>query len=99
LGRARAVPPARAVDLRRANLLTRSGKPADALALIDAAPVLNGDARLERARLLDRMGRVDESWDDMVAGKKQLALEAGGLTYPTEAVESFVARMKKFFVA
>ena len=99
LERAAAAHSARDVDLLRANLLARSGQAADALALIDAAPALNGDARLERGRLLDRLGRFDEAWEDMVAGKKQLALEAGGLTYPTEAVETFFARMRKFFVA
>jgi Flp pilus assembly protein TadD len=89
---------ARDVDLLRANHLARTGKPAEALALIDAAPALNGDAMLERGRLLDRLGRFDEAWDQMVAGKKQLALEAGGLTYPAEAVEAFFVRMKRFFV-
>jgi Tfp pilus assembly protein PilF len=98
LERAAAANSAGDVDLLRANHLARTGKPAAALALIDAAPALNGDAMLERGRLLDRLGRFDEAWPQLVAGKKQLALEAGGLTYPTAAVESFFARMKKFFV-
>lgn len=97
LERAAAAHSAGDVDLLRANLLARAGKPAEALALIDAAPALNGDARLERGRLLDRLGRFDEAWGQMVDGKKQLALEAGGLTYPAAAVEAFFARMKKFF--
>jgi tetratricopeptide (TPR) repeat protein len=87
------------VNLLRANHLARSGKPGEALALIDAAPALNGDAMLERGRLLERVGRYDEAWTQLVAGKQQLALEAGGLTYPREAVEQFMARMKRFFVA
>jgi hypothetical protein len=98
LERAAAAHSAGAVDLLRANHLARTGKPSEALALIDAAPGLNGDAMLERGRLLDRLGRFDEAWDQLAAGKQQLAREAGGLTYPTEAVESFFARMKKFFV-
>jgi tetratricopeptide (TPR) repeat protein len=98
LERAAAAHSARDVDLLRANLLARTGQPADALALIDAAPAMNGDAMLERGRLLDRLARFDEAWTQLVAGKAQLARESGGLTYPTGAVEAFFARMKKFFV-
>lgn len=85
------------VDLLHANHLARTGRPADALALLDRAPQLNGDARLERGRLLDRLGRPEEAWRDMIAGKQQLASE-GGLTYNAQAVEAFFARMKRFFV-
>ena len=84
------------VDLLRANHLARTGKPRDALAIIDAAPALNGDAMLERGRLLDRLGRHDEAWEQWVAGKRQLASEAGGLTYPAAAVEQFFERMRRF---
>ncbi len=87
------------VNLLRANHLARTGRPAEALALIDAAPALNGDAMLERGRLLERLGRYDEAWTQLVAGKRQLAAEAGGLTYPAQAVEQFMARMKRFFLA
>lgn len=86
------------VDLLRANHLTRTGKTAEALAILDAAPALNGDARLERGRLLDRLGRYDEAWRDMVEGKRLLAAEAGGLTYNAQAVDTFFARLKTFFV-
>lgn len=98
LERAAAAHSPKDVDLLRANLLARSGKPADALALLDAAPALNGDAMLERGRLLDRLGRHDEAWNQLVSGKAQLARESGGLKYPAEAVEAFFVRMKKFFV-
>jgi len=86
------------VELLRANHLTRTGKIKEAIALLDAAPALNGDARLERGRLLDRLGRYDEAWRDLVEGKRQLAAEAGGLTYNAPAVEAFFARLKHFFV-
>lgn len=85
------------VDLLHANHLARTGRPAEALALLDRAPQLNGDARLERGRLLDRLGRFDEAWRDMVAGKQQLAAQSG-LTYNAQAVEAFFGRLKRFFV-
>lgn len=86
------------VDLLRANHLSRTGKVQEALALLDAAPSLNGDGRLERGRLLDRLGRYEEAWRDLVEGKRLLAAEAGGLTYNAQAVEAFFARLKRFFV-
>jgi Tfp pilus assembly protein PilF len=86
------------VELLRANHLARTGKVHEALAILDAAPALNGDARLERGRLLDRLGRYDEAWRDLVEGKRLLAAEAGGLTYNAQAVDTFFARLKRFFV-
>ena len=99
LERAAAAAPDSDINLLRANHLIRSGKAPDALALLDASPHLSGDARLERGRLLDRLGRYDEAWDDLVAGKQLLAQEAGGLKYDAAAVETFFARLKRFFVA
>src|SRR5690606_17467076 len=81
LERAAAASPGSDIDLLRANHLSRLGKPHEALALLDGAAKLSGDARLERGRLLDRLGRYDEAWNDMVLGKQLLATEAGGLTY------------------
>jgi tetratricopeptide (TPR) repeat protein len=98
LERARRVAGANDMDLLRANHLSRTGKAHEALAILDAAPALNGDARLERGRLLDRLGRYDEAWRDMVEGKRLLAAEAGGLTYNAQAVDTFFARLKHFFV-
>lgn len=97
LDRAAAASSAKDVNLLRASYLARSGRPADALALLDAAPVLNGDGQLERGRLLDRLGRYDEAWCDFIAAKRKLATEAGGLVYQREAVEAFFARLKAFF--
>jgi tetratricopeptide (TPR) repeat protein len=98
LARAKLVAGSNDADLLRANHLSRTGKVSEALALLDAAPALNGDARLERGRLLDRLGRYDEAWRDLVEGKRLLAAEAGGLTYNASAVETFFARLKRFFV-
>jgi Tfp pilus assembly protein PilF len=98
LERAARATSARQVDLLRANLLERAGRAVEALALLDSAPALNGDARLARGRLLDRLGRYDEAWRDLVAGKQQLATEGGGLTYNASAVETFFARLARFFV-
>jgi tetratricopeptide (TPR) repeat protein len=98
LDRAAAAAPGQDVSLLRANHLARIGKTEAALALLDAAPALNGDARLERGRLLDRLGRYDEAWRDLVAGKKLLAAEGGGLTYNARAVAAFFDGLQKFFV-
>lgn len=89
---------ARDVDLLRANHLARTGKAQDALAILDASRALNGDARLLRGRLLERLGRYEEAWRDLTAGKAQLAKEGGGLTYDAKGVESFFARLERFFV-
>ena len=86
------------VGLLRANHLARTGKTREALAILDTTPILSGDARLERGRLLDRLGRYDEAWRDLVEGKRLLAAEAGGLTYNAQAVETFFARLQRFFV-
>jgi Tfp pilus assembly protein PilF len=98
LQRAQAVAGDRDLDLLQANHLARTGRPAEALAILDAAGELNGDARLERGRLLDRLGHYAQAWPDLVAGKRQLATQAGGLTYHTQGVEDFFARLKRFFV-
>jgi Tfp pilus assembly protein PilF len=98
LQRAQAAAGDRDLDLLKANHLARTGRAQEALAILDAASTLNGDARLERGRLLDRLGRYPEAWGDLVAGKRQLATQAGGLTYNTAGVEAFFARLRHFFV-
>ena len=88
----------RDVDLLRAQLLSRTGRNAEALAIIESAPALNGDGQLARGRLYDRLGRYDAAWRDFVEGKAKLAAQGGGLRYQTEAVEAFFARLARFFV-
>jgi tetratricopeptide (TPR) repeat protein len=88
----------RDVDLLRAQLLSRTGRDAEALAIIESAPALNGDGQLARGRLYDRLGRYDDAWRDFVEGKAKLAAQGGGLTYQTEAVEAFFGRLARFFV-
>jgi len=97
LDRAEAASSSTEVDLLRAKYLARTKRPAEALALLDAAPALNGDGQLERGRLLDRLGRYDEAWRDFVEAKRKLAAAAGNLEYRADAVEAFFTRLKKFF--
>ncbi len=98
LDRAEALGSAAQVDLLRATHLVRAGQPREALAILEAASRLNGDALLERGRLYDRLGRYEEAWQDFVAGKAALAAEGGGLEYRADAVEAFFARLKRFFI-
>jgi Flp pilus assembly protein TadD len=98
LSRAEAASSKADVDLLRAGFLARAGRPAEALAIIDAAPSLGGHGQLERGRLRDRLGRYDEAWQDFVAAKHKLAKEAGGLEYKADVVDLFFSRLKRFFV-
>ena len=97
LARAVAAGSAGEVDLLRAQYLARDGRVDEALASLEAAPVLNGDALLERGRLRDRAGRHAQAWHDFVAGKQKLAAEAGGVRYETAAVEQFMSRLDRYF--
>jgi Tfp pilus assembly protein PilF len=97
LDRAAAAGSARDVDLLRAQYLARNGRRDEALAILDAAPVLNGDALLERGRLRDGAGRHAEAWKDFIAGKQALARAAGGLRYEASAVEQFFERLARYF--
>ena len=97
LDRAQAASSAKDVNLLRAGYLARSGRAQEALAILDSAGTLNGDGQLERGRMLDRLGRYDEAWNDFTEGKRKLAAEAGGVSYQAEAVDAFFVRLKAFF--
>jgi Tfp pilus assembly protein PilF len=98
LARAAKVSSARDVELLRVSYLARRGQHGEALAILEAAPDLNGAAQLERGRIYDRVGRHGEAWRDWVDGKAKLAMQAGGVEYQAGAVEAFFARLKQFFV-
>ena len=56
-----------AVNLLRVQYLARTGRDAEALAIIGAARNINGEGQLERGRLYERAGRHAEAWADYVA--------------------------------
>ncbi|MGH8196571.1 MAG: tetratricopeptide repeat-containing sulfotransferase family protein [Steroidobacteraceae bacterium] len=87
------------VNLLRAQYHARAGRDREALAILEAAPALNGDGQLERGRLYERLGRHAEAWRDFVEGKQKLAAEAGGLRYDAAGVAAFYRALKEFFVA
>ncbi len=85
------------INLLRANHLSRIGRHADALAILDAAGELSGEAHLARGRMHDRLGNYGAAWNDFVAGKAKLLKESPGIEYRAEAVESLFERCKLFF--
>ncbi len=87
------------VNLLRAQYHARVGRSAEALAILESAPVLNGDGQLERGRLYERLGRHEEAWRDYVEGKRKLAAEAGGLAYDAAGVAGFYQALTAFFNA
>jgi tetratricopeptide (TPR) repeat protein len=78
------------------SLLEGSGRHGEALALIDAQPAMSPDLHLARGRVLDRLGRYDEAFAAMEAGKR-LYREQGGRTYPAEEVAALLARLAGFY--
>jgi Flp pilus assembly protein TadD len=89
---------ARDVESLRVTYLIRRGRHQEALAVLEGAPDLNGNAQLERGRLYEQLGRHREAWRDWVEGKAKLAAQASAVEYQAGAVEAFFARMKQFFV-
>ena len=85
------------VTLLRSNLLARTGKPEQALAVLDSAKALTGEGQLARGHLHEALGHFDEAWQDFVGGKRKIATEAGGLHYKADAVEALFGRFKQFF--
>ncbi len=89
-------------DLRltRAVLYGREKKNAEAieelsLSQAEGAP-LTAMALLERGRLYDRMGRVDDAWADFVEGKR-LCRDVQGRHYTEAAAAELAARLTQFF--
>src|SRR5262245_44789701 len=87
------------INLLRVQYLVRTGRDAEALAIIETARNINGDGQLERGRLYERVGRPAEAWNDYVEGKRKLAAELGGLAYDAAAVASFYRAMREYFSA
>jgi Flp pilus assembly protein TadD len=85
------------INLLRANYLSRLGKPTEALAILDAAGTLGGEAHLARGRMHDRLGNYSAAWEDFVTGKTKLLKESPGSEYHVDAVESLFERCKQFF--
>lgn len=83
--------------LVRARFLANGDKFKDALDVLDKqrAP-LTAEGQLERARLLDRLGRPDEAWSEFRAAKARLGRETGR-TYDAGRVQAEFAAAKAFF--
>lgn len=75
LDRAEALAARQGLDVRaqRAQLLSRTPRWDEGLALLDAVPNLAGTPLLLRARLRGRAERYDEAWDDAVSAKAALS--------------------------
>lgn len=97
LERAESVSSPEQVSLLRANYLARMGRHEQALAILDGAATLAGDAQLQRGRLRDRVGRYAEAWQDFTEGKRKLAQEGGGLQYKTQSIDALFGLCKQFF--
>ena len=97
LERAAAVSSPEQVSLLRANYLARTGQHTDALAILDQAGELGGDAQLQRGRLRERTGRYAQAWQDFTEGKRKLAREGGGLEYKRHPVEGLFGLCREFF--
>ncbi|MDI7775170.1 sulfotransferase [Asticcacaulis sp. EMRT-3] len=83
--------------LLRALYLANGDQPQAALDLIDAAKTpLAGPAQLDRARLLDKLGRHDEAWQAFVSAKTKLASEMR-LGYDAAAVQAEFDGLKRVF--
>jgi Flp pilus assembly protein TadD len=96
---AEAASSAEAINLLRVQYLARTGRDAEALAIIEAARDINGDGQLERGRLRERVGRHAEAWADYVEGKRKLASELGGLAYDAAGVAALYCALREYFSA
>lgn len=83
--------------LLRATYLANADKPQDALALIErAGPRIAAPALLDKARLLDKLGRYDDAWPAFVAAKAQLSKDMRA-TYDVSKVAAEFAALQTFF--
>jgi tetratricopeptide (TPR) repeat protein len=81
----------------RAQFLAHGDKFKDALELLDKVRTpLSAEGQLERARLLDRLGRPDEAWAEARAAKARLARETGR-AYDAGRVHAEFEALKAFF--
>ena len=88
---------AREVDLLRASLDARRGRSREALAVLESAAELSGDALLERGRIYDRQREYDRAWADFEAANERFRQQAPAIKYEKQAVEAFFARLSQFF--
>jgi hypothetical protein len=79
----------RDVQAQRAQLLSRTPRWREGLALLDAVPDLAGTPLLLRARLRDRAERYDEAWNDAVAAKTALSRSRHHVYDAAEIEEQF----------
>ena len=86
-------------SLLRALYLGNTGKTQAALDLIErAGSAMAAPARLDRARLLDKLGRYDEAWAALIDANQRLARDMGA-RYDAAKVASEFDALKTFFTA
>ncbi|MEJ8573223.1 tetratricopeptide repeat-containing sulfotransferase family protein [Microbaculum marinum] len=90
-----------AATLLRATVLGRQKRYDEALALLETAEgeeraQLRPMERLERGRLLDRLGRYDEAWTDFQAAKARVR-EMSGRVYREAEAREHADQLKSFF--
>jgi len=85
------------VDLLRASLDFRRGQAGDALAVLEKAADLGGDALLERGRIYDRQQEYDRAWADFDAANRHFRERDSAIRYDRQAVETFFDRLGRFF--
>jgi Flp pilus assembly protein TadD len=97
LDQAEAASSAADVNLLRAHHLGRTGRYAEALAILESSGELSGEAHLARGRMHERLGNYGAAWSDFVAGKVRLLKETPGREYHADAVDALFQRCIHFF--